>query len=113
MRIVLAFIICLMCSNANASWFYLVDKDGVVVAKQNGPAKEANLIKDGLTQIETKDDIDLFKADVRGGKIVEKIVTKKEKEAIEEKKAKKQSAIDKLKVLGLTDDEVSALTGKE
>ena len=65
-------------STANAQYYYLVDNQNNVRCKQNGAASPENLEKDGFIQIESSDDIDLFDAEYRNGKIVKRVMTQKE-----------------------------------
>ena len=103
-------------TSACAEWYYLVDIENNVVAKQNGPAKPENLIIDGFIQVVTDLDVSLSEAEYRGGKIVKHTKTQNEidKENEDKDKADKKvadilTAKEKLMVLGLTQDEVDAL----
>lgn len=108
-NLLIVIALCLIATNADAKWYYLVNQDGIVVAKQNGPARTENLIIDNYTQVETEDDIYLPEAELRNGKIIKHVPTKEERDFKEAKAARKASAVSKLKALGLTDDEISAI----
>lgn len=96
-------------STANASWWYLINKDEQVVAVQDGPAKIENLEKDGLFQVKVEDYIDLSEAEYRNNKISKHTKTSKELADEQTKKDLKNSVTSKLKGLGLTDEEISVL----
>lgn len=116
MRILFILILALTVSTvAYADWYYLVNSENQVLYKQDGPAKQENLDKDGLIQIISKEDIPLLEAEYRDGKVIKHKKTQAEikadndkQTAIQDKEQKKQSAINKLKSI-LTDDEIKAL----
>jgi len=119
MKTFLILLVLLFPSIASAEVYYLINVDGVVVAKQNAPANIDNLRKDNFTQVSSKDDIDLRVAELRNGKIVVHTPTAKEiKEAqdasvaTENRRQAKESAKAKLKALNLTDIEVQAILGE-
>ena len=108
----------LMCGIANADMYYLVDKDNNVLAKQTAPTSEMQNKVGGFICVKAKEDIDLQVAEYRGGKIITHVATQKELKdaqdiatAKEARKVAKASAQAKLKALGLSDDETSALIG--
>lgn len=110
MRILLILIVlCLVEGEANASWWYILDKDERVIAKQNGEPKAEKLEMDGMFSVKSELDIDVLKAEYKNKKIVEHQKTKAEKDAEDKKKADKESAINKLKGLGLTEDEIESI----
>lgn len=98
----------LMVSPAHASFWYIMDKDENVIAKQNGEPKIESL-KDGWFFIKSEDDIDLLVAEYRNKKIQEHKPTKSEADAVSKATTDKTSAISKLKALGLTDDEILSI----
>lgn len=102
-------------SNCFASW-YIVNQDNVVVAISDNKPNETDLESRKEICIFNGEKIDLEKAEYRGGKIVKHVLTAQEKKEIENEEKKKEkrrekklSAIEKLKVLGLTEEEVEAM----
>lgn len=124
MNVFLLFVLLLISSSissplfAGTTWHYLVDKDNNVFAKQNGGTTEKQQVPGNFIDVASEKNIDLSVAEYRGGKIVEHVKTAKEikysQDAIayaETRKMRKQSAKDKLTALGLTTEEVDALSG--
>ena len=72
MRILLIlFMLCLIEGKANASWWYILDKDEKVVAKQNGEPKVDKLEMDRMFSVKSELDIDVLKAEYKNKKIVD------------------------------------------
>jgi hypothetical protein len=97
----------------------IVDKDNNVVAKISYAPNIKDLESRGDAVVKCADDIVIGDADFRNNKVVKHVKTKKELDAISQiendkqsKKLKRKSAEDKLKALGLTDDELNALIGE-
>ena len=109
MRTILVISMLLIAVNANAEWYYLINKDEKVVAVQNGPAKVENLEKDGLFQVKSDTLIDLAVVEYRNNKLSEHKKTTSEINAEKAKDDIKVSVVNKLKALGLTDDEINIL----
>jgi hypothetical protein len=95
-----------------AEWWYLIDEQNRVVAKQDGPGKEENLKKDKLFAVKSDQDIDLYYAVYRNNEIVKRKKTDKEIAQDGKVVSDKKSAIDKLKAMNFTDDEISVLMGR-
>jgi hypothetical protein len=83
------------------------------------PGAEITILKGTLADLSLSRPLEDYKFTGKKFKVDSKVVKAKEDKQLEldqkkaNKAAKKQSAIDKLKVLGLTDQEVDALIGKE
>jgi hypothetical protein len=102
-------------SNCFASW-YVVNQDNVVVSVSDNKPDEKDLESRKEICIYNGEKIPFSKAEYRGGKIVEHVLTTQEKKEIEHEEQKKEkrrekklSAIEKLKVLGLTEEEIEAV----
>lgn len=98
----------------------IVDKDNNVVSKISYSPNIEDIESRQEHVVKCADDIQIGDADFKNNKVVKHVQTKVEKDAqlaeeqkIATKEAKKQSAVNKLKALGLTDDEINALTGKD
>lgn len=82
-----------------AQWWYLVNNDNRVVAKQNGPGNAVNLAKDNLIAIESSEDIPLDQAEYRNGKIIlhkETTAEKNDRTSKEETAAEEKMVSDKI-----------------
>lgn len=108
MFILLVFLLFLSVDAKAATW-YIIDSNNNVVAKQNGEPNAINLEKDGFYSVKSDLDIDLSKAKLRNNKIVESKKSQDEIDADNKNNTNRKSAIDKLKLLGLTDDEIKII----
>jgi hypothetical protein len=105
-------------SNCFASW-YIVNQDNEIVAISDNKPDDIDLENRKEISVFSEEKISINKAEYRNGKIIEHVLTAKEKKEIENEKIEKQkskevklSAIEKLKTLGLTELEVKSLVGE-
>ena len=103
---------------------YVVHKDGVVysLSEQNDAVipdgYKTTVLKGGIENLPITRPLDEYTFDGKNFKVNTSVVKAKEDAIIAENakkaeiEAKKASAIDKLKALGLTTDEISSLTGE-
>jgi hypothetical protein len=96
----------------------IIDKDENVVAKIEYVPDLKDLDSRNEFVVKCDDDIVIGDADYKNKKVVKRVKTKKELDAeaeyanqLVEVKAKRKSAKDKLKALGLTEDEVQSIVG--
>lgn len=122
--LVIAFLVSIGLSYADV--FVITDKSGAIYTVGE---KDDTIVPDGYTKVVLKGKmadvvpssrpIDEYSFDGKNFKVNAKAIKAKEdkqlerEQEIEARKAKKKSAEDKLKALGLTEDEVQALIGKE
>lgn len=107
MNLILTIIFMSIANISYADTWYIVNKDEIVVAKQNGPVR--NDLPEGFFVVKSSDDIDLSKSVYRNNKIVERKKTQSDIDKEIKLSSDKQSAIVKLRSIGLTDDEIKAI----
>jgi len=114
-KLICVLVLLLVAVNAHA-YYYIFNTENRALVKIKYSPNIEDLESRGEFAVYSKEDHELKDIEYRSGKIRERVLSqqeKNEKQAKEELKAKidadKNSAKEKLKILGLTDDEVEAL----